>query len=393
MFKLFGSWPGCRALIAVLAGSAQQARAQAEQVKPYVLLLFDTRAACANHACHGGDYGTVDNSAECPGSDVSCTTCSVFGCGDGLANDMKILKVKAGASEVVSAFGEVVFGLSRFHQIAGTFRQQLLAGEAWEGGGAVAGDWRADAMGTAGQPRRRPGRLLRHQPDPDPALDEQLQGLPQPGHLRQPSAAADHLRPAAASAARLRRRLRLRASGSGNTPLAGSLYDVRPSFLTGGSASSPTTAMAACRPYRVILLTDGQNNCDGDPVTAGDRAANGLANTRGKSIPVHVDRLRRHLAQALPRSDRQRRRHRLGGGGGQRGEPGAGDGQHHLGEHPDARSATARTTTATGSATRTGPRCGGDRRRPAPTSTRPRPAPPGSGVCQRTGLYRCKADG
>ncbi|MCZ7687233.1 MAG: VWA domain-containing protein [Sandaracinaceae bacterium] len=58
--------------------------------------------------------------------------------------------------------------------------------------------------------------------------------------------------------------LDLELRGTGTTPIAGSLDDAR-TFLT-GVRSGDVAAM--CRPYRVILITDGQETCGGDPVAA-----------------------------------------------------------------------------------------------------------------------------
>lgn len=55
----------------------------------------------------------------------------------------------------------------------------------------------------------------------------------------------------------------LRASG--NTPLAGSLASARTYIAQTRAADDP--ALQSCRPYRVILVTDGGETCAGDPVS------------------------------------------------------------------------------------------------------------------------------
>ena len=106
-------------------GFPASAVAQDQPVKPYVMLLIDTSGSMVFDVC--GNYGTsknntyTDDSMECPGVDVPCTTCNTFGCGNGLKDDSRIYKVKKGAYNVVSAFGEVTFGLSRYHQTPALF--------------------------------------------------------------------------------------------------------------------------------------------------------------------------------------------------------------------------------------------------------------------------------
>ncbi|MFN9958310.1 MAG: VWA domain-containing protein, partial [bacterium] len=52
--------------------------------------------------------------------------------------------------------------------------------------------------------------------------------------------------------------------GTGTTPLAGSLSDALAYLDTVRGADTAS----ACRPYRVILLTDGIETCGGSPTTA-----------------------------------------------------------------------------------------------------------------------------
>jgi hypothetical protein len=88
-----------------------------DQVKPYVMLLFDTSRSMLWDICHqDASLTNGDNSSECPGSPIACADCPYLGCGDLIADDSRIFKVKKGAYNVVSAFGEVTFALSRFHQ-------------------------------------------------------------------------------------------------------------------------------------------------------------------------------------------------------------------------------------------------------------------------------------
>ncbi len=56
----------------------------------------------------------------------------------------------------------------------------------------------------------------------------------------------------------------LEIRGTGTTPLGGSLASAE-SYLDGVAASD---SVAACRPYVVVLITDGAETCGGDPVGA-----------------------------------------------------------------------------------------------------------------------------
>ncbi|MBU1382068.1 SUMF1/EgtB/PvdO family nonheme iron enzyme [Myxococcota bacterium] len=69
--------------------------------------------------------------------------------------------------------------------------------------------------------------------------------------------------------------------GVGGTPLAGSLTDVQ-TQLSLDIAADP---LRGCRPYSVILLTDGEESCSGDPVTA----AYNLRSTLNNSEPCTQD--------------------------------------------------------------------------------------------------------
>ena len=71
----------------------------------------------------------------------------------------------------------------------------------------------------------------------------------------------------------------LRASG--NTPIARSLYDLRTRFFPD---ILNTDSKKTCRPYKVIVLTDGEETCGGNPSTE----AGNLFHNAAKSIPVYV---------------------------------------------------------------------------------------------------------
>ncbi|MBI4509974.1 MAG: SUMF1/EgtB/PvdO family nonheme iron enzyme [Deltaproteobacteria bacterium] len=74
----------------------------------------------------------------------------------------------------------------------------------------------------------------------------------------------------------------------GPTPLGASLSDMK-AFLTGNSLSPlRVDTSTPCRDYAVILLTDGEETCLGDPVAAA-RALRNIAVTRNDGARVTVD--------------------------------------------------------------------------------------------------------
>src|SRR5439155_19750326 len=120
------------------------------EVKPRLLVAFDTSGSMNWTTC-SGDVTGGDGSLACGGSDVGCSACGASGCGDGVADDSRLFKVKAGVSDVVRAFGEVDYALMRFHQRAVPFTCPTsnagLSAGGWQGsflppcsGGFSAGD-------------------------------------------------------------------------------------------------------------------------------------------------------------------------------------------------------------------------------------------------------------
>jgi len=207
-------------------------------VKPRLLIAFDTSGSMNWTTCNS-DFTGGDGSAECAGGDVACAACGGAGCGDGSADDSRIYKVKSGISDVVRAFGEVDYGLMRFHQRAVPFgcptANASLSAGGWQGsylppcgGGFSAGDLlvsfdgdnRRDLLTCMDGASNYPGT-------PPPGLDTELRA-------------------------------------SGTTPLGGILS----SALDKMGEIRAADARGACRPYRVILVTDGDESCGGDPVAA-----------------------------------------------------------------------------------------------------------------------------
>jgi MYXO-CTERM domain-containing protein/uncharacterized repeat protein (TIGR01451 family) len=208
------------------------------EVKPRMLIAFDTSGSMNWTTC-ASDFTGGDGSAQCPGGDVACATCGGAGCGDGKANDSRLFKVKDGITQVVDAFGEVDYGLMRFHQRSMPFAcpttNASLSSGGWQGsylppcgGGFSAGDLlvsfdpdnRADLLQWMDGSSNYPGT-------PPPGLDTELRA-------------------------------------TGTTPLAGILG----SALDVLGQTRAADARGACRPYRVVLVTDGDESCGGDPVAA-----------------------------------------------------------------------------------------------------------------------------
>jgi len=59
-----------------------------------IMLLVDTSGSMMWDTCGGPTRDSVDDTAECPGSDVSCATCNAVGCDNGLADDSRMWKAK-----------------------------------------------------------------------------------------------------------------------------------------------------------------------------------------------------------------------------------------------------------------------------------------------------------
>ncbi|MFH1130508.1 MAG: vWA domain-containing protein, partial [Pseudomonadota bacterium] len=256
------------------------AQAQEEQVKPYVMLLFDTSGSMIWNICDD-DYSCIngDNSIECPGNQISCgdagCLCTTFGCGNGIADDARLYKVKKGAYSVVSAFGEVTFGLSRFEQNPASFTCSGTSGRV--------GGW-VSAGCSSGTPLLNPGNRADVLVEfADGNQNEMLLWMnncddwPNAGACPQDNAPTTGC--SLCSECGTGCDMELRASG--NTPIAGSLKDLRVNFFPTVIAND---LKKECRPYRVILLTDGQNNCGGVPKDE----AQALFELPDKSIPVHV---------------------------------------------------------------------------------------------------------
>lgn len=230
-------------------------------IKGRVLIVFDTSGSMMWNTCRN-DFTGGDGSLSCPGSDVACLPsppgCNTSGCGNGIADDSRLWKVKTGITNVVSGFGEVEWGLMRFKQLpvdfsCGTLNVNKNDG-GWQGaGGAPCTGFNAGELTVKFDPQSANSLLgwMDHATN----------------YLGTPPIGKD---------------FELRATG--NTPLAGALATAR--TYIAATRSADNALVAACRPYRVILVTDGAETCAGDPA-----AQSGLLFTAGDSdgvVPVHV---------------------------------------------------------------------------------------------------------
>ncbi len=230
-------------------------------IKARVLVVFDTSGSMTWNTCRD-DFTGGDGSLSCPGFDVACTPsppgCGASGCGNGIADDSRLFKVKTGISNVVNGFGEVEWGLMKFRQLPTQFSCGTLNVNKNDGGwqGASASPCTGFAAGDV---------VVNFDPENTNSLlaymdgSTNYPGAPPPG-----------------------KDFELRASG--NTPLGGSLASARTYIAQ--TRSTDSALVAGCRPYRVILVTDGAETCAGDPaMQAGALFATGDLDGR---VPVHV---------------------------------------------------------------------------------------------------------
>ncbi len=204
-----------------------------------LLFVFDTSGSMNWNTC-SQDFTGGDGSVECGGNDVSCAACGAGGCGDGFANDSRIDKAKRGLSNVVAAYGEVEYGLMRFHQRPVPFACPTSNASAQSGG------WQGAGAEPCGGGFSGGDLLVGFDTENQYDLLEWMDGRSNyPGGSPPPG-------------------MDLELRGTGTTPIAGSLDSAR-AYLAAAEVADP---VASCRPYRVILLTDGQETCGGDPVAS-----------------------------------------------------------------------------------------------------------------------------
>ena len=227
--------PGCHSLF---DDSEVNVNSTSADAKPRLLLVMDSSGSMNWNTCTDTFTGG-DGSNECPGANVPCAACNSGTCSNALADDSRLFKVKAGISDAVAAFGEVEYALMRFHQRADSFACPTAAAGmksgGWQGGGAApcSGGFNAGDL------------LVSFARDNENTLldwidgDSNYPGVTQPGTDQE-------------------------IRGSGTTPLGGALTSAN-TYL---DQVRPTDPKILCRPYRVILVTDGAETCGGDPVAA-----------------------------------------------------------------------------------------------------------------------------
>jgi putative metal-binding protein len=236
-----------RWLTLALLAVALPARAQT-QIKPYILFQFDTSGSMAWDVCESGlpTENIYDSTSECPAADDPCTTCNAAGCGNGIADDGRLWKVKRAAADVVNSFGEGTYALARFHQEPRFFS---CPGGGWTGSCFMAG---ADI-------------LVPFAEDNQQEILDWVDGCDNwPTH--DDCSSTTNLAPAvgcslcADCGGGCDKELR----PEGLTPIHDALTDDR-TYIEGVMATDPA---AGCRPYVTILLTDGGEECVARPEDA-----------------------------------------------------------------------------------------------------------------------------
>lgn len=209
-------------------------------IKARLLVVMDTSGSMNFNSCNDTFTGG-DGSTECPGLDVENAVCTSDTSSNGLPDDSRLAKVKSGISDVVAGFGEVDYSLMRFAQRDEEFQCATasagLRSGGWQGGGLTPceGGFNEGELlvGFSGENQEEilaymDGESNYAGIDPElvpPGMDHELRG-------------------------------------SGTTPIAGALSSAN-DFLFNEAAADP---VGACRPYSVVLVTDGGETCGGDPV-------------------------------------------------------------------------------------------------------------------------------
>jgi hypothetical protein len=228
--------------------------ASAQPIKPYILIDFDTSGSALDDVCTQTD---VDQSAECAGSDVACATCNAGGCGNGVADDSALWKAKTGTANMIGgATQDVTFALARMHQTPTTF---ACKGGGWLGAASLCGGSDLGMGDNSGDilvefaDGNRPDMLdwmdfCDNWPtSADCSSVSNLGGTGCSGLCPDCGNGCDK---------------ELRASGG--SPVAGSLYSARDYIQ---NTVMPLDPDASCRPYSVIEIANGPDNCIGDAPT------------------------------------------------------------------------------------------------------------------------------
>lgn len=219
----FPNDPGCHS---VTDNNETDVDFEPDDISPRLLLLFDTSGSM-NWLADTATFTGGDGSQECLGVGSS-----------------RLELVKLGISDVVSAFGEVQYSLMRFHQRAVPFgcptSNASLSSGGWQGSGAspCSGFDYGDA-------------LVRFAPDNAYSILEYMDGK------------SNYSPTSSLTSVPLDMDFELR--GTGTTPIAG-ILNTAFTYLTGAVGVKTIDDFGLCRPYRVILITDGAETCGGNPV-------------------------------------------------------------------------------------------------------------------------------
>ncbi|MFO0681503.1 MAG: MopE-related protein [Sandaracinus sp.] len=247
-----------------------------DAARPRIAVILDTSGSMLGDLNGRPTFG--DGSLEHPGLDQD---------GDGRPNDSRLYLARTSLDEVISAYPEIDFALARYHQDSGATMSgagRFCQSAAWldcagipatydnptdntgnvvctlaQGSGNVTvraishGDECIHYSGSCGPPRRgadilsgfgtETRDLVRWLDGRETAFDPSTT----PGDFCNHTAGGD-----------------CEVRGAGPTPLAGSLQAVEDYVVPIRS----TDAQTACRSYSVILVTDGAESCNGDPVAA-----------------------------------------------------------------------------------------------------------------------------
>lgn len=209
-------------------------------IKARLLVVMDTSGSMNFNTCDSTFTGG-DGSTECPGLDVDTATCSSDTSSNSQPDDSRMAKVKTGMNNVIAGFGEVEFGLMRYAQRDEEFVCPSAAASqrsgGWQGGGiapCAGGFNEGELLVDFGGENQ--DELLAWMDGESNYVGIDPEIVP---------AGMDH-----------------ELRGSGTTPIGGSLASAN-SFLFNKNAADP---VGACRPYSVVLVTDGDETCGGDPV-------------------------------------------------------------------------------------------------------------------------------
>ena len=217
-----------------------------EPGRPRVLLAIAGSGSLNDDAC-GASFTGGDGSLECPGDDVACGVCAAPGCGNGLADDSRLWSLREALRSTIARTGGVEVGLLRARQRAGAFTCPGGDVRSASGGWLGAGDGCGGGF-DAGEV------VIAVEDDTWPAFDQLFDG----------SGGTDLMEPG--------RDIELR--GSGLRPLGGILQ----AALLGMQDRRAGDPAAACRPYRIVLLSDGAEQCAADPASvAGQSFQEGIA--------------------------------------------------------------------------------------------------------------------